>query len=128
VRFAALPRFPATTRDLSLDLAVELPAAMVVAALLAAAQGDAARAVQATLSADDPPRLPVGDVGQDAVEVVEDYRGPGVEDGRRALLVRLRYRAAERTVTDDEVQVLHAAIVEQAVGALRARDPMARPR
>lgn len=128
VRFAALPRFPATSRDLSLDLAVELPAAEVVAALHAAALGDAARAVQARLCADDPPRLSVGDVGQAAIEVVEDYRGPGVEDGRRALLLRLGYRAAERTVTDDEVQTLHAAIVEQALAALRPRDSNARAR
>lgn len=129
VAFAALPRFPATSRDLSLDLAVELPAAEVVAALEAAAAGDAARAVQATLSADDPPRLSPGDAGEGAaVEVVEDYRGQGVEPGRRALLLRLGYRAHERTVTDDEVQALHAAIVDGALATLHRRDPKARAR
>jgi phenylalanyl-tRNA synthetase beta chain len=128
VRFAALPRFPATSRDLSLDLAVEVPAAVVVQALEAAAIGEAARAEQARLSADDPPRLAVGEGGRPAVDVVEDYRGKGVDDGRRALLLRLGYRAAERTVTDDEVQSLHAVIVEQALATLRRRDPSARAR
>lgn len=128
VRFTALPRFPATSRDLSLDLAVELPAAIVVQAIEAAATGEAARAEQARLSADDPPRLAVGDGGQQAVDVVEDYRGQGVADGRRALLLRLGYRASERTVTDAEVQSLHAVIVAQALAALHERDPLARPR
>ena len=132
VAFVALPRFPATSRDLSLDLAVELPAAEVVAALEAAAAGDAARTVQTGLSADDPPRLcpPGGSAGEGgpAIQVVEDYRGQGVDDGRRALLLRLGYRAAERTVTDDEVQALHAAIVEAALVTLHRRDPRARAR
>lgn len=129
VAFALLPRFPATSRDLSLDLAIELPAAEVVAALEAAAASDAARAVQAGLSADDPPRLCPGDAGEGAaVEVVEDYRGHGVDPGRRALLLRLGYRASERTVTDDEVQALHAAIVDEALATLHRRDPKARAR
>jgi phenylalanyl-tRNA synthetase beta chain len=130
VPFAALPRFPATSRDLSLDLAIEIPAAHVVAALEAAARGGAARAIQAARSADDPPRLSPHDASQAgaAIEVVEDYRGQGVEPGRRALLLRLGYRAAERTVTDDEVQALHAAIVEAALAELRRSDPAARAR
>jgi phenylalanyl-tRNA synthetase beta chain len=138
VQLAALSRFPATSRDLSLDLATEIPAADVVAALEAAAHGDAARAVQAGLSADDPPRLSPHDTSASAsasasqagaaIEVVEDYRGQGVEPGRRALLLRLGYRAAERSVTDDEVQALHAAIVETALAELRRRDASARAR
>ena len=85
--------------------------------------------MQAGLSADDPPRLCPGDSGEGAaVEVVEDYRGHGVDPGRRALLLRLGYRASERTVTDDEVQALHAAIVDEALATLHRRDPKARAR
>jgi phenylalanyl-tRNA synthetase beta chain len=126
VRFSAVPRFPATSRDLSIDLAVDVPASAVVQALEAA--GAAIRGAGARLHADDPPRLDTGVGGRSAVEVVEDYRGTGVEPGRRALLLRLGYRAAERTVTDDEVQALHGAIVEAALEALRQRDPAARVR
>lgn len=132
VQLAALPRFPATSRDLSLDLAVEIPAAQVVAALEAAARGDVVRAMVERLGAlgADPPRLSPHDASQAgaAIEVVEDYRGQGVEPGRRALLLRLGYRAAERSVTDDEVQALHAAIVEAALAELRRSDPAARAR
>ena len=128
VEVAALPRFPATRRDLSLDLAVDLPAAEVVEAILEAAASEAAAAVQAELSTDDPPRLAPDDAGHRAVEVVEDYRGQGVDEGRRALLLRLGYRARERTVTDDEVQRLHTVLVEQALQRLRPRDPQARAR
>lgn len=127
VSVSALPRFPATSRDVSLDLALEVPAADVVAALHDAALVAAATA-QGTEPSDDPPRLSVGDVGRHAVEVVEDYRGPGVEEGRRALLLRLGYRARERTVTDDEVQRLHTTIVETALARLQPRDPSARVR
>ncbi|MCX4244541.1 phenylalanine--tRNA ligase subunit beta [Paraliomyxa miuraensis] len=125
VAVKALPRFPATSRDLSLDLSVELPAADVVAALVAAANEAGASVVPPSA---DPPQLAVGDVGRHPVEVVEDYRGAGVEDGRRALLLRLGYRAHERTVTDDEVQRLHEAATERALQALRRRDPKARVR
>ena len=63
-----------------------------------------------------------------AIEVIEDYRGKGVEEGRRALLLRLGYRAADRSVTDAEVQTLHDAIVSGALRVLHDRDPQARPR
>lgn len=122
--FHALPRFPATSRDLSLDVDLKVPAATILAAL---------RAAQDELSepADDPdpPRLSPGDRGSGAeIEVVEDYRGRGVAEGRRALLLRLHYRARDRSVTDDEVQRRHAAIVGAAVARVRALDPHAAPR
>jgi phenylalanyl-tRNA synthetase beta chain len=121
VRYAALPRFPATSRDLSLEIPIDLPAARIV---------DALRQAEAEVPAtgDDPPRLAAGDRGQGAVEVLEDYRGQGVPEGSRALLLRLHYRATHRSVTDDEVQGRHAEIVERACQALRDRAPSIRTR
>ncbi len=113
----ALPRFPATSRDLSLDAAATVAAWRVVDALRAAAvttaEGDAAS---------DPPVLSRGDRAHTDVEVLEDYRGKGVTDGRRALLLRLHYRAAQRSVADEEVQAVHDAIVERALADLRGVD------
>ena len=63
-----------------------------------------------------------------AIERVEDYRGPGVPQGHRALLLRLHYRAAERSVTDDEVQALHASVLKSAVAALGTVIPTIRVR
>ena len=110
-----IARFPVTSRDLSLEIPVTLPASAVVTALRTAA-GEAA------VSGDDPPRL------DDAIEVLEDYRGAGVPEDHRALLLRLHYAAAGRTLTDAEVQALHAAIVEATCADLRRRAPTVRAR
>jgi phenylalanyl-tRNA synthetase beta chain len=119
--YEAVPRFPATSRDLSLEVPVELPAARVVAALLAA-ESDVAP------TGDDPARLAPGDTSGARIEVLEDYRGEGVPAGARALLLRLHYRAQGRSVTDAEVQARHQALVEHACAALRKDAVAVRPR
>jgi phenylalanyl-tRNA synthetase beta chain len=121
-KYRDLPRFPATSRDLSLEIPIDLPAATVVTALR-----DAARAIEPATES-DPPRLAPGDRGHEAIAVREDYRGEGVPEGSRALLLRLHYRARERSVTDAEVQALHASIVERACEALRPHAPAIRAR
>ena len=115
-----IPRFPATSRDLSLEIPLGLPAAEVVAALRTAAAAQ-------TVSGDDPPRLQ-GFGAEGGIEVLEDYRGAGVPDGHRALLLRLHYGAVGRSVTDAEVQALHAAIVERSCLRLRELAATVRPR
>ena len=117
----SLPRFPATSRDLSIDADDKVPAWTVVEALRSAA-------TRADNEGDDPPRLATGDRSDTDVEVLEDYRGKGVDPGRRALLLRLHYRAAERSVEDAEVQALHDAIVDAALGTLAQTDPAVRRR
>lgn len=110
-----IARFPVTSRDLSLEIPVTLPASAVVAALRSSSAA-------AAVTGDDPPRL------DGSIEVLEDYRGAGVPADHRALLLRLHYGAAGRTLTDAEVQALHAAIVEQATAELRTRAPTVRAR
>ena len=119
-----LPRFPATSRDISLDLAVEISAATVVAALARSA----AALSDPPSDPDDPVVLAPADHGRTAIEVVEDYRGKGVEPGRRALLLRLGYRAHGRSVSDAEVQARHEAIIAGALDDLRSHDAGARAR
>ncbi len=114
---ASLPRFPATSRDVSLEMPASVPATTVLDALVAAAA-----MVQAEQDGtEDPARLAVGDEHRAPVVLLEDYRGKGIDDGRKALLMRLSYRAADRSVTDDEVQALHDRVVERAMGDLSAR-------
>ncbi len=110
-----IARFPVTSRDLSLEIPITLPAAAVVTALQAAA-------ATTKPEGEDPPRL------DPAIEVLEDYRGAGVPEEHRALLLRLHYGAAGRTLTDAEVQALHATLVEQACSDLRRRAPTVRAR
>jgi phenylalanyl-tRNA synthetase beta chain len=119
-RYRAVPRFPSTARDLSLEVPLDLPAAAVIAALV--------EAEATAVGGEDPPRLSAGDRSRERIEVLEDYRGQGVPDGQRALLLRLHYRAEGRSVTDAEVQERHAAVVEAACAILRERAPSVRPR
>ena len=106
----SLPRFPATTRDVSVELPAEVPARTVLGAVEQAA---------ASLAGDDEVGVGEGDGGEPPVAVVEDYRGEGVPQGARALLLRLHYRAEDRSVRDDEVDALHERIVAAALDALR---------
>ncbi len=114
------PRFPATSRDLSLEIPTTLPAIEVVDALIASSlvvKPEVPPRKKKGAKAGAPPRL-LGDGIAPRVEVVEDYRGAGIEEGRRALLLRLHYRAAGRSVTDAEIRPLHDAIVSHAIAGL----------
>lgn len=82
------PRFPATGRDLALVLDLETPAATVI------------RAIREL----NIPWL-------ESVEVFDVYTGEGVPAGRKSLALALRYRAAERTLTDEEVNRAHDNLV-----------------
>ena len=119
-RHHALPRFPSTSRDLSLEIPITTAASLVTDALT--------RAERDAEHVEDGPRLAQGDTAGGAIEIVEDYRGEGVPEGHRALLLRLHYRATDRSVTDDEVQALHGAVVQAAVAALSADVPSIRVR
>jgi len=116
VAYAPLTRFPATTRDLSIDLSDAVGAHAVLAALEAAA-------AEHHEHGDDPVRLANPEDPRRAIVSLEDYRGEGVANGRHALLLRLSYGAAERSVTDAEVKPLHEAIVASALERLRELDP-----
>ena len=45
-----------------------------------------------------------------AAEVFDVYRGEQVGEGRKSLALRLEFRAADRTLTDEEVAERRAAI------------------
>ena len=84
-----LPRHPSIVRDISMLVDDTLPAA----------------AVRGTIRSAAPNTL---------VSIVEfdRYQGKGVPDGRVSLSLRLTYRAADRTLTDDEAQEATDRIVE----------------
>ena len=80
LRTTSLPKFPSIVRDLSILLADTLPAA----------------AVRGTIRSAAPSLL------QSVVEF-DRYQGKGIPEGRLSLSLRLTFRSAERTLTDDEV-------------------------
>ena len=79
-----LPRFPFVIRDLSIVVADTLPVEIIRGTILAAGR--------------DLP-APLG-----ALSFFDRYQGKGVPPGAVSLSVRLTFQAAERTLTDAEVQ------------------------
>jgi phenylalanyl-tRNA synthetase beta chain len=92
--YQALPRFPAVQRD----LAIVVPAGVLA--------GD----VEAHLRAMRVPLLT-------RILLFDVYQGDQVGQGRRSLAFSLTYQAPDRTLTDREVNDLHATIVAE----IRAR-------
>jgi phenylalanyl-tRNA synthetase beta chain len=94
----AIPRFPASSRDVSLLLAEATPAARVREVIDAAAQ----------------PLV-------ETVRVVEEYRGANLPSGHRSMLWSITYRSPDRTLTDAEVDAAHEAIVSRLLAELPAQ-------
>ena len=94
----AIPRFPGSTRDISLLLGAAIPAARV--------QDVIQRANQPLVS---------------GVRLLEDYRDAKLGEGMKSMLWSIAYRAADRTLTDAEVDAAHDAIVSSLVENLPAQ-------
>lgn len=89
-RFGGVPRFPAVLRDLAVVVPVEVSAARIEAVL----------------------RGPAGEGLVEGVELFDVYQGPQVGEGRKNLAFAIRYRAPDRTLTDEEIHRVHGALVE----------------
>jgi phenylalanyl-tRNA synthetase beta chain len=85
---AGVPRFPAVLRDLAVVVAEEVEAGRVL-----------------SLVRDEP-------LVED-VTLFDVYRGPPVPAGHKNLAMAIRYRAADRTLTDAEAEGAHGRIVER---------------
>jgi phenylalanyl-tRNA synthetase beta chain len=96
-RLAPLPRYPAVRRDVALVLDEGLSWAKAAAVV------------------DETP-CPV----REAVEFMSLYRGAPLEAGKKSLAFSVTYRSAERTLTDEEVNALHAELVKALTGRLGA--------
>ena len=93
VRYAPIPRFPAATRDIAVVVKEGVPSGDVGAAVREAAGALAER-----------------------VEIFDRFSGGPVPAGHVSLAFHVVYRAADRTLTDAEVDAAHAKVVA-AVGA-----------
>lgn len=94
----SIPKFPGSSRDVSLLMAAATPAAAV-----------------AKLVADAAQPLVAG------VQVLEDYRDAKLGEGKKSMLWSIDYRAADRTLTDAEIDAAHEAIVARLVELLPAQ-------
>jgi phenylalanyl-tRNA synthetase beta chain len=89
VRYEALPRHPSVTRD--------------VAFAIESDQAVTAQAIEAAMAAEAGPLLR-------EMTLFDVFRVP---DGRRSLAWRLVFQAGDRTLTDEEVNAIHARIVRR---------------
>ena len=87
-RYAAIPRFPASTRDIALVVRDDVAAGSVLVAVREAA----------------------GPLASE-VSLFDRFTGQHVPEGHASLAVRVVYRAADRTLTDTEVDQSHARVV-----------------
>ncbi|WP_129660020.1 phenylalanine--tRNA ligase subunit beta [Rothia halotolerans] len=83
--------YPATTQDVALIVAEDLPAAELLATL----------------------REGAGELLED-VRVFDDYRGAGIEEGRKSIACAMRFRAPDRTLTNDEASGYREAAIDLA--------------
>ena len=89
VRAHSIPRFPAIQRDLAVVVALET-------------QADAVMAKMRKLG---------GELLQQ-VEIFDVYTGKPIPDDRKSLAFMLRYQSLERTLTDEEINILNSRILE----------------
>jgi phenylalanyl-tRNA synthetase beta chain len=97
IAYTALPRFPATTRDLAVAVALDAP----VGEMLRVARAAAGELVE-------------------SLELFDVYTGDKVDAGTKSVAMSFVYRHAERTLTDDEVSEAHARAVEALTSAFAA--------
>lgn len=91
-RFSGLPKFPASRRDVALEMAIDLPQQEVTTAL--------ARTKEPLLES---VRL---------FDVFSDPSGEKMATDRKSLAYALTYRAADRTLESAEVDTVHQRIVQ----------------
>jgi phenylalanyl-tRNA synthetase beta chain len=91
VSVAPIVSYPAATQDLSLVVAVDVPA------------GDVLETV----------RSGAGELLEYA-RLVDDYRGTGVDEGQKSLTFALRFRATDRTLTAAEASEARDGAVRRA--------------
>jgi phenylalanyl-tRNA synthetase beta chain len=97
VQAQVVPRFPAIDRDVSFFIDADVPAAVIRACVREARE----------------PLLV-------EVAVREDWRDPErVPAGQKSMLYAMKYRSAERTLTDEEVALAHSRVIEHLRQRLR---------
>jgi phenylalanyl-tRNA synthetase beta chain len=48
----------------------------------------------------------------EGIELFDQYKGANIPSGQKSLAFRIRYRSYEKTLTDDEVNIMHQRVIE----------------
>jgi phenylalanyl-tRNA synthetase beta chain len=87
-RYTPLPKYPGIERDVALIVDESLPAFTIMSEM---------RAYPSGLIED--------------VALFDFYKGKNIPEGKKSLAFTVRYRAKDRTLTDSEIEELHAGLV-----------------
>ncbi len=98
VLYSEIPRVPSIRRDLAIVVARTLPAQMLI---------DCIRAQAGTLLKE--------------LEIFDEYRGEGIDSGRKSVAVTLTLQDSSRTLTEDTVEVVIARVVSALATACDAQ-------
>ncbi len=90
VRYQPLPKFPAVTRDLALLIGTDVPFAEIERAIYG---------------------LNIPELA--GVRLFDLYAGRELPPGKHSIALSLRYRAAGRTLTDEEVNAAHERVIRK---------------
>ena len=96
--FTPPPRFPATVRDLSIVVKRGISHARLISVL----------------------RNTASDLVEE-IRLIDRYQGPPLAEEEVSLTYSFRYRAPDRTLTDEEVESLHNALAERVVSEIGAK-------
>ncbi|MDO3380010.1 phenylalanine--tRNA ligase subunit beta [Geoalkalibacter halelectricus] len=88
-QFKGLSRFPGVYRDSAMVFDEAVTAEQIL---------DAVRGAKAADMED--------------VALFDVYRGKGIQEGKKSVAIRVRYRSAEKTLTDDEISKAHGRIIK----------------
>lgn len=92
IQFSDITAFPFVERDMALMLDKSIPVSNIMQL--------------------------IGDLHIDLIEsvdVFDQFEGKGIEDGKKSLGIRLRYRSSEETLTDEKVNEVHNMIVDHLI-------------
>ncbi|NVN92473.1 MAG: phenylalanine--tRNA ligase subunit beta [Desulfuromonadales bacterium] len=89
-------RYPDSYRDIALLVSEEIPSECIIECI---------KGVKAS------------EIEQ--VEIFDVYRGTGIPEGCKSIAVRVRYRSYERTLSDEEIGVIHTKILDSLVNKVK---------
>jgi phenylalanyl-tRNA synthetase beta chain len=96
--YRPLPKYPFVERD----TAIVLDAAIEASAIIRILKSYASELIE-------------------DVSIFDVYQGANIGDGKKSVAFNVRYRSADRTLTDAEVESLHAKLVEYIVGKTKGQ-------
>jgi phenylalanyl-tRNA synthetase beta chain len=92
LKYSSIPRYPSVERDIALIVEDDVQSADIGALIRA---------------------YPSGFI--EDVRVFDSFKGGSVPQGKKSLAFSVRYRSSERTLTDEEVEEIHQALVKHLI-------------